>query len=288
MRGTLLLLAFGIAALATGQFAPLGARWSYGSDLGPFMLTVSGDTVIDGQLCSSIEGPWDGACYPTRAYMFQTGDQVFFSSPAVPNPDPVLLYDWSKQAGESWDIELVPGDSSVVLTYHVLATGTIDINGVVGRTQQVSMSDNHDTMWVYTSGTLIEGIGDLHYLFPWLVPWCDAIVADPLLCYTDDVIGTFLGPGGEDCNLNTGIPAVEQAVSGAWFPSLVEAGVPTRIRSADLASGNLDVFDPTGRRVTTIRANAGQAELMLSTAGCYMLRWEEGGRMRSQRIIVHR
>jgi hypothetical protein len=274
--------------LTTAQFAPPGAQWVYGSDLGPFVLAVTGDTVINGQLCATIKGPNNGACYPTRAYVFQSGDQVFFHAPSVPNPDPVLLYDWSKAAGESWNIELVPGDSSVTLTYHVLSTGTTEINGVVRRTQQVFMSDNHDDMWVYTSGSLIEGIGDHHYLFPWLVPWCDPIVADPLLCYTDDVIGLFLGRGVDNCDLSTGISAVERTPDAAWFPSLVEAGTATRIRSSGLAASTLEVLDPSGRVVTTIRANSGQAELKLNVAGCYLLRWEEDGQMRDQRIVVHR
>ncbi|HEY0977141.1 MAG TPA: hypothetical protein VGE21_06685 [Flavobacteriales bacterium] len=184
--------------LLSAQFAPPGALWTYEYDLGAYTVGVVGDTLIDGHSCSTVQGSTLSPCWESTAFVYQEQDEVFFRTPELME-DFALLYKWDAQVGESWDIVIPETSFNTTLTYTVMATGTTEIDGEMRRTLTVQLHDSSGDSFAYTSGTLIEGIGDLHYLFPWVMPWCDPMFPGPLRCYTDDGIGTWMAPGITEC-----------------------------------------------------------------------------------------
>lgn len=181
----------------SAQFALPGSVWTYEHDLGAYTVNVVGDTSIEGHTCAELQGSTLSPCWESRAFVYQEGDEVYFKAPELME-DFALLYKWDAEVGESWDIVIPDTYFNTTLTYTVLATGTTTINGEPHRTLTVQLHDSSDDSFAYTSGTLIEGIGDLHFLFPWLMPWCDAMFPGPLRCHSD-LAGEYMAPGITEC-----------------------------------------------------------------------------------------
>lgn len=281
MRATLTLLTHCCALAVTAQFAPAGAQWTYDQEDAAYTMTVVGDTLLQGHTCSIIQGSSFSSCWQSQAYTYQNGDTVFWSDDQY-LPQFFELYRWNAQVGESWDVWT---NGPVTVTYTVLSTGTTTVNGQALRTMNVAATDTQE-QWAQSSGVLIEHIGDTLFMFPWLAAFCDAIVPWPLRCYSDNSLGTFQRPGVVDCSSVTGMAETTHATPSPWYPSLIDVGTPTMISSPDAHAGPLEVFDPSGRRVAMLPFANGQVTLMPLHAGCYVLRWANGGRWYSQRILV--
>ena len=276
---------------AQTTFAPLGAHWTYtyavDNLIDPFppvysayTLAVTGDSLIGGRLCSTIEGT-SLACHTQQGFTYQSADSVFYWDEVANSFS--LLYRWDATTGESWQIHSTGQGGTDTLTYTVQATGTVLINGQLLRTLEVTLWDQMALS--FTSGRLIEGVGDTGYLFPWYTALCDGFLMGPLLCYEDGVLGLYLNPPATSCTIGTGIP--EPSANGIPnnLPTLVDAGSPITLRVP--ASTNVEVIDAAGRVIGSLRTSSTQSMLTFPHAGMFVVRcMAEGHLLSSQRLIV--
>lgn len=284
MRIILLLPALLSLHVALAQFAPIGAQWTYDQpDTDGYTVTVMGDTVIDGITCSIVQGELYSVCWESRVFTYQDGDRVFFRNAAL--DDFTLLYDWGAADGESWQIVFPESFLGIVLTVTVNTTGTIVVDGQVRRFLQVEVHDDTQDLFPYSSGMMIEGIGDVLYLFPWHMPWCDAMFPGPLRCYTDDAI-SWSNPATNGCTTAIGLPEMSGGAAFTVSPTLLTAGAPIQV--SDLPSGaDIRVFDGLGKQVRQERAHQGPLTFALAHSGTYTLvATLPDGRRAHRRIVV--
>ena len=280
MRTLLLATVLASATLsAQTTFAPIGATWTYDQEEDTYTMTAVGDTVLNGQPCSIIQGSSYSICWQSQAYTYQSGDTVFWSDDQY-LPQFFELYRWNAQVGESWDVWT---NGPVTVTYTVLSTGTTVVNGQPHRTLNVEATDTQ-MQWAQSSGVLIENIGDTLFMFPWLAAFCDAMAPWPLRCYTDSALGTFLRPGITECALSSGIAEPHPEPLLIARPTLAATGEPIYL-TCD--RGLLELFDPTGRKVLE-RMTSGSTTLELERSGTYLLRFTSRvGEVAHQRIMVY-
>lgn len=273
-------LFLGLAVMASAQFAPPGAQWTYDQEENLYTMSVVGDTVLNGRSCSIIEGSSYSICWQSQAYTYQSGDTVFWSDDQY-LPQFFELYRWNAQVGESWDVW---SNGPVTVTYTVLATGTTSVNGQALRTLYVDATDTQ-MQWAQSSGVLIENIGDTLFLFPWLASFCDAMAPWPLRCYRDGALGTFMRPGVIDCGIGVGVDIVEQMSTPiVLVPNLVAANESVHVLGDALP---LEIIDACGRTVVP-RWRDGRRSFTMDAAGTYILRLIDArGRPLSQSFVVY-
>ncbi|MBK8615022.1 MAG: T9SS type A sorting domain-containing protein [Flavobacteriales bacterium] len=264
---------------AQSDFAPVGAQWTYDQEEDTYTMTMVGDTLLNGHVCSILVGTFPSICWQSQAYTYQSGDTVFWSDDQY-LPQFFELYRWNAQVGESWDVWT---NGPVTVTYTVLSTGTTVVNGQPHRTLNVEATDTQ-MQWAQSSGVLIENIGDTLFMFPWLAAFCDAMAPWPLRCYTDSALGTFLRPGITECALSSGIAEPHPEPLLIARPTLAATGEPIYL-TCD--RGLLELFDPTGRKVLE-RMTSGSTTLELERSGTYLLRFTSRvGEVAHQRIMVY-
>jgi len=176
---------------STIEFAPIGAKWHYSqtgnSDLMTYKTIESvGDTIIENKTCRKLVEVSRNGFAPIRAIriMYSKNDSIseYYNSSFH------LLYDFGAVKGDTITID-------VNLPKMIIdSTSTIGINGSVHKVQYVTCSDR---MMFEFGGVIIEGIGNLKFMFPTY----DMNFDGPLRCYEDPIIGTYINPvwGTFDC-----------------------------------------------------------------------------------------
>lgn len=180
---------------STLEFAPIGAKWHYSqtdfSDLKTYKTIESvGDTIIEGKTCRKLVEVSRNGFAPVRdiRIMYSKNDSLseYYNSSFH------LLYDFGAVRGDTIILE-------VNLPKMIIdSTSTISINGSVHKVQYVTCSDG---MMFEFGGIVIEGIGNLNFMFPTY----DMNYDGPLRCYEDTIIGTYINPvwGSVDCEKTT-------------------------------------------------------------------------------------
>lgn len=292
MRIPLLVLTLTAASLSAQTWAPVGATWTYtyavDNIIDPFppvyssyALTVSGDTLLDGHLCSRVEGA-GLVCHVNAGFTYQSNDSVFLWDATAGAFG--LLYRWDAVAGEIWTVPITGLFGPDTLTYTVISTGTIMINSQLRRTLDVQLWDQLG--YAFTGGQLIEGIGDLGYLFPWYIALCDGFIMGPLRCYEDGDVGLYMRPGITECDLGTGTGDITPASGFSVSPTLAKASEPITVTYTGSEVQRIDVLDALGRRVASQTPVNRMMELRLSTPGSYTIRSQSAGRLQVRRLMV--
>ncbi len=192
------------------------------------------------------------------------------------------LYVFGQAPGFQWEtiIDYTFGTDTVRWT--VLDTGHVTLDDVILRSQQVSaVSSGPYATESLTSGTMIDRLGDLSYLFPWIMGFCDAERNGPLRCYSDPDI-TWINPQFPQCDLSTGVgeTAAEQGLRAS--PSVIDAGGTVRITMPVGSSGQ--VIDATGRTVASVPATGDRT---LPHTGIYFIRaTSRQGQVSVARVLV--
>ena len=190
------------------QFAPVGSTYYYWAEYqnnneGPFFpyivtMNVLSDTVIEGQNCRKIGGAdlsWrcgeDGVMYN---YVYEENGQVYHWNRHVANFE--LLYDFTKNAGESWQVpsfcggiaeQNCPADTFSVI---VDSVSYVEINNISVKVQHVSLESEN----LGGSGfTIYEGIGCIDHFYYWKDEYCFTIhdYFRGLRCFDSPVDGSF-------------------------------------------------------------------------------------------------
>ena len=166
------------------DFAPIGAKWYYSQagiiDMQTYKTIESvADTVIEGKSCRKLIEISRTGISPVRPfrYMYSENDSVF----EYYNHTFHLLYNFRAQKGDSITIDAYPRKM------YIDSTGTLDINGHILKVQYVTCTDR---MSFDFSGKVIEGIGNLTFMFPTF----DFNYDGPLRCFSDPIIGSYINP----------------------------------------------------------------------------------------------
>ena len=230
----IILIAISIQATSQ-QFAPIGAKWHYDQEtVNPDLTTYQtiesiSDTIINGIYCRKLmkisrmagtEISW--------LYMYSLNDSVLFYAENGFH----LLYDFGAITGDTITLGYYTTYNGSPLKMIVDSTSTITINGETRKLQYVSCGDG---MVIEFGGIVIEGIGNLTYMFPRF----DLSLDGPLRCYEDSVIGLFInlyhsnnGWNFQDC---------EQIITG-----IVEKGKISDIMIYPNPAGDYIHFNLTG------------------------------------------
>jgi len=115
--------------------------------------------------------------------MYSVNDSVFFYAGNGFH----LLYDFGAITGDTITLGYYTTYDGSPLKMVIDSTSTIIINGETRKLQYVSCGDG---MVIEFGGIVIEGIGNIGYMFPSFDPSLEG----PLRCYEDTIIGLFINP----------------------------------------------------------------------------------------------
>jgi hypothetical protein len=178
------------------NWAPIGAKWTYTQTFASsfakdtIVIKSIGDTIIQGKNCKILKKS-DVVCddRPFKEYMYSDSGKVFFYDDLKNRFQ--MLYNFNAQVGDTYTVfpAISPFDSigndSIVINVDSIST-TI-INSITLKKLFVHRSNLGE--WPCLGGIIIENIGDLFYMFPWISGLCDINFAGPLRCYEDSIIG---------------------------------------------------------------------------------------------------
>lgn len=180
-------------------FLPLGARWGDLVQCSPtsypctnwypfnYNVEVTEDTIIQGKYCTVIpENDWglDGAFYYENFIVHQDGQQIYRYDRVA--DDFKLVLDFSKEVGESWQIQVPEfwGDTfTITVTQKDGAYRTVSVNGTFGSLLDLQI---HEAFGGLADNTrmLISGRFFIH---------AEPYIWDELTCYIDPVQGLLYG-----------------------------------------------------------------------------------------------
>lgn len=305
------LLAFPLTAQI--EFAPTGARYIYqqtdvflGVDTTYSFPTmeVVGDTVLNGQSCKKLSldhSVLEWTCFDPDAptgftYMYETAGQVFRWNKYTEAFE--LLYDFNKNAGESWEVSNFCGQVESFcelgsFTAMVDSVSFVELNGTVIKVQHVDIGFGSRTFPVY------EGIGSIDH--PTFLPssWCatfDNYRFNGLRCYQAPVDGdfTFFSDQGDCFNVvSTHDPGLTAAIT--LFPNPAKAWVTVELEGAF----SLELLDMHGRLLTVSTLgdklgndqsqylHSANLDLRSLPSGVYFLRLTQGEKWGTKRIVKH-
>ena len=274
-----LLLFNGSMVLSAQNWAPIGARWHYGqTNLGPpgttFRLFESvGDTIIDGRVCSVVEGRCNCTNeMPNANFLYEEEGRVFLYSSVTETFN--LLYDFTLAPGESWVVHFDTGDST---------SFTVDsVSYLVSGEDSLRVLHLDPLQGNYRIGdAVIEKIGGTSCMYP-MISFCDPLTGG-IRCYEDEALGLI--------QFNESVGCTFTPVEEARAESIDVFPIPTtgkvNIRSS-FQIRRLIVYDLTGKIQYEAQVNTDFAEISIEalSAGCYFLRVEGEGAMMYHEMIV--
>jgi len=202
---------FAVTVFSQVTWGPVGAKYHYTYWYDDFMsiqtgimeVEVAGDTVIQGKNCrifqqnSGIIG-WNWGCDGNQ-YLYEESSRVNFFDDA--NQSFQLLYDFTKETGESWEVPLCENLCYPFqnLTVRVDSVSLTELNGMMIKTQHVTFLNGSGIP--FGNDRVYEGIGSATQMF-FVDENCTT--ADVgflnLRCFDSPIDGLF-NFIGEDCDV---------------------------------------------------------------------------------------
>ncbi len=226
--------------LGAQNYFPKGATWYF--DIPPFVtqqysysfLESNGDTIINGDTLIQIN----------QNYLLkQVGSKIFKFNAC--NSNYSLLYDFGVNNGDTLIIfpDLCNSSDSVILKVDSINTITINSNVLKHFfITQLNLPSN----WNF-NGNVIEGIGNITYLFP------QSSLADPqigpLRCYNDSVIGNYntgLHNGICDTVFSVGIEEYNLVDNIKLFPNPTKGLIQIETK---LTIESIDVYNIESKKI---------------------------------------
>ncbi len=179
------------------EWAPVGAKWIFtykfymSASIDTLVIRSIGDTVIQTHKCKIlIKNHTTCDTRSGKEYMYSDSGKVFFYD--VSRSDFQMLYNFNAKVGDT--IIIFPGanPNNEYIATIIDSVKHIDINSFERKKIYVHYS-YPETNWYITffQDEIIENIGSLWYMFPWVYGACDASWGGPLRCYEDSTIGTY-------------------------------------------------------------------------------------------------
>lgn len=291
-----LALALALPSLAPAQqpFAATGSTWTYtqGSCCWPdsniAVITVPGDTLIEGRTYSKLEGTsgWFG-CYSFAPFLRNSNDSMYYRIGGGSAEQ--LLFRWDAIPGATWSTPLVQQGFVDTLDWSVTDTGHVLIDGVQLRTLTVYQTSRQGTLFAAVGGVVTERLGPTCAPFTWVFAACDGETFLNTRCYTDPEI-SWINPQYPQCDLVSGIPEGNTPCVFSVYPSVVGRGdkVYVHMNTASLGPAVLLLRDATGRMLKNIPVKGNAMEISIEHGGMLWLTLESNGGLRATRQLLVR
>ena len=210
----LLLLILSISNFSFSQnWAPVGAKWHYKEgfanygDVDFIRFESVKDTLFMGKNCRKILKRHQVGCLqrPNIEYMYSEDNKVFFYDEYFSQFQ--LLYDFSAEVNDSWEIKIPDMDSDVdTLVITVDEIDNIILNGYSLKRQFVTIDFLNEQIPSSYNSTIIESIGDISYMFNFMNEFmmvCDDNFSDGINCYEDNLLGINHFNNNTDCEFQS-------------------------------------------------------------------------------------
>ncbi|MDR0970173.1 MAG: T9SS type A sorting domain-containing protein [Lentimicrobiaceae bacterium] len=250
----------------------IASEWVY-----PYTMSVLSDTIIAGHHCKKTNF---GASCPnasegnTSLFFYASNDRVLFWDPVI--AEFKLLYDFTKQAGESYQIYPLMGSFSDILTVFIDSVRIIHIDDKPIRVQYVTTNsegyrNNHWEIGKMGNATIIEYIGSMTYFYPQESGYCDMNFSE--LCIFSDENMTYK-VDEKDCS-RPYIAAIDEFL---YHLVSIYPNPTTDVITIDVSVDcNLKIFNPIGVCVGFLKLHENQPQtISLSNfqKGIYILQFE--------------
>ncbi|MFQ5446165.1 MAG: T9SS type A sorting domain-containing protein [Saprospiraceae bacterium] len=293
-------LLFSTSLIAQIEWAPVGAKYYYTtwrSDFIHYIIEVTevevvGDTLIQGQSCRIFKQNsgvvwWNGPCEGNQ-FMYGENGRVYFYNSANQSFD--LLYDFTKEPGESWEVPLCEQlcYEPDTLTVTVDSVTFTEINGIQVKTQYVTYTSGPFTRY----DTIYNGIGSATqmYLVKEKCTTADQGITN-LRCYQSPVLGVF-NFLGEACDEITATGEVDAAtIRIDVFPNPVSGYLNFQLEGVPvLKKAVFRIMDVYGKTLRTLESTTPQATQSVPVRdwppGVYFLQYLEEGVVRVSEKFV--
>lgn len=198
-----------IVGISAQNFAPIGAEWYYGEgyafsgNIDYIKFTSEKDTLFAGKICRKITKRHKLGCNDRTytEFVFTKNDTVFFYDPFFNEFQ--ILYVFNAKVSDSWVIKIKNEQQDTDTIFIIVnSISTMNVNGVDLKALNVTYNKPHENMPETYSSTIVERIGDVHYMFNWF-PWfshvCDDNYTNGLRCYQDQDIGLYSTGIADSC-----------------------------------------------------------------------------------------
>lgn len=296
---TLITFLFSVSVLVTNaqDFAPQGATWHYSESffyplpyVSYFMkFEVTGDTIIDGQNCSIIHKEGKALCYqrPDNEFVYSSNDTVF----VYDQNDSIfrVLYDFSANAGDSWEYIVDGFDPSTDQDTNVImvdSTDTIIFNGQSLKRQFVTYQFSSESGSYEYPSTIIERMGDTKYMFNYyqdLLFTCDMNWSAGLRCYEDSLIGLYETGIADSCEYFELYNSVSEHEFSSFSLSPNPAHDQLKINVHKGVIEMIRILDNQGRLI--LETKEGSIDISQFESGIYLVSVQSENRWSQQRFI---
>ncbi len=222
-----LLVLFNIGTVLSQRWAPVGAKWWYSSyalnkDNYVTPLESIGDTIIQGKNCKVIQSIGIGGCtfgyQMIPIYIYSDTSKVFYFNSNLNQF--CLLYDFDKLPGEIFYIKTEENDS---VGFLIDSIGYTIVDSSMLKVQYVTTIFNFNSIWIGSSGRIIEGLGHSSFLFPINRDACDDSWTVSILCYSDQTMSYHNPYYSSDLCSTIDIKEVKNDIQFKVFPNPISA-----------------------------------------------------------------
>lgn len=271
-----------LTTISTAQveWCPPGAKWIYSDFFSnpdvPSYTTINyvGDTIINGitNKILKIENMFECTDVEDRVYTYQTADSMLYAK-VRQNQDHFMICDFGAVKGDSWEVPIQVGAEVDTLVYIVEADFTGPIANTVRKLLIVSKEFKNGYFGLdLPSELIIEGLGDLDFLFPWQTLDCqNELYNKSLSCYTDSLT-TFRRFTSDpiECGITTSLNNIYPTTEYISIRPNPSPGV-FQIGNFDTVK-NLNVYDTSGRAINFERLPNNEINITDLPPGIYFIR----------------
>lgn len=277
----LILLAFLPFYSAAQQWAAPGTEWNFiqriifHGDI-PTTVKVVDEYLLDNILVTELEITNHLGCSAVghQILTYSTLDgKVYFKEPSDANFK--ILYDFHAEVGESWSIPFTYGQFQETVTYTVEEISIVDVQGSPRRQLHCNVSFEIGILESPSEALIVEGVGDLHYLFPWQSAVCTEGFIIALCSYVDEEIGTYRPNPNLECITGVSVNEIADLNFFEVSPNPVREVLNIRVPESAPALVPFTIFDLQGKVVHQGQLNSnGLFQLTVAewTPGLYFVK----------------
>jgi hypothetical protein len=296
---SILMLLMLINAKSQNEWAPVGTKWTYtqtfffSAKIDTLIIRSTGDTVIQSHQCRILKKSMINCDFrPLKEYMYSENGKVFFYDNSRNKFQ--MLYNFNAAAGESITVYPAEFPQNDSIVFVVDSVSTITINSVNLKKIFVHHLFSANAWPVASDGVIIENIGDIYNMFPWVYGACDGSWSGPLRCFENPVIGFHDFETSPGCDYTTtGIDEIGNAPGISISPN--PANDIFQVSGFTISPGkksSLLISTIVGSKMTEIVLHKGQQSVEVNCSswspGMYIVQLMQNGCSVTKGKIVRR
>jgi Secretion system C-terminal sorting domain len=245
-----------VVAFGQSGFAAIGTQWTYTQwvpgpntafgTFEPYYMKVDSEVVFQDRLCRRLIGGRASQPQLIHFFLYNEGDSVFWWD--WYNDRFNLLYDFSAETGDSWEIEMPHGSlpkGDTTITVLVDSMSYMVMNNDTFKVWHISYNE-----WADWSDILIEGIGSTCYMIP--SPDIHEFNVCGLRCFENTLTDVNFVNHPCDTIISTIISSSEDPADTGYikmYPNPAADQVTLEYPFGNVEALHLELFDITGKRL---------------------------------------